>query len=192
MRLSRKILPLTALFSRTASTDSVSSNTTSNPLKGIQQFPLSSYAANMTRLAPVISLSHGGGPMPLLGDPSHREITKSLTTKVPKILRLGTPEAPKAILLVTAHWSTNKVAISSGSKHELYYDYGGFPPESYQIKHNAPGSPEIADEVEKALKAAGMACAKDAERGTLLDTPYYTAGADEDATQAGTTACSCP
>jgi aromatic ring-opening dioxygenase catalytic subunit (LigB family) len=104
--------------------------------------------------------------MPLLGDPSHRELTNSLKTKVPKILKLGTSEAPKAIVLVTAHWSTDKVTISSGSKHDLYYDYGGFPPESYEIKHDAPGSPEIASEVEKALKEAGVQCKKDAERGT--------------------------
>jgi aromatic ring-opening dioxygenase catalytic subunit (LigB family) len=103
--------------------------------------------------------------MPLLGDPSHREIIKSLTTKVPKLLKLGTPEAPKAIVLVTAHWSTDKVTISSGSKHELFYDYYGFPPETYQLKHNAPGSPEIASEVERVLKEAGVECAKDAERG---------------------------
>lgn len=103
--------------------------------------------------------------MPLLGDPTHRHITGSLKTKVPKILKLGTPEAPKAIVLVTAHWSTNKVTISSGSKHDLYYDYGGFPPESYQFKHNAPGSPDVADLVEKALKNAGVACEKDGKRG---------------------------
>ena len=120
----------------------------------------------MTRIAPVISLSHGGGPMPLLGDPSHKEITNSLKTKVPKILKLGTSEAPKAIVLVTAHWSTSKVTISSGSKHGLLYDYYGFPPESYEIKHDAPGSPEVAGLVEKALKEAGVECEKDAERGT--------------------------
>jgi aromatic ring-opening dioxygenase catalytic subunit (LigB family) len=167
MRFLRSLSSITAFFGlhRSSSAELLSSNTTTNPLRGIQQFPLSTYAGNMTRLAPVISLSHGGGPMPLLGDPSHRAITNSLKTKVSKILKLGTPEAPKAIVLVTAHWSTDKVTISSGSKHELLYDYYGFPPESYQIKHNAPGSPEIANEVEKALKAAGVACEKDAERG---------------------------
>ncbi|KAG9191495.1 hypothetical protein G6011_10229 [Alternaria panax] len=149
---------------RTTSAELSSSNTTFNPLKGIQQFPSSSYSDNMTRLASVISLSHGGGPMPLLGDPSHAAITKSLKTRVPKILKLGTPEAPKAIVLVTAHWSTSKVSVSSGSKYELLYDYYGFPPESYKIKHDAPGSPEVADQVAQALKDAGIECEKDAER----------------------------
>lgn len=103
--------------------------------------------------------------MPLLGDPSHAAITKSLKTKVPQILKLGTSEAPKAIVLVTAHWSTDKVTISSGSKHELLYDYYGFPPESYEIKHDAPGSPEVAEEVAKALKEAGVTYEKDPTRG---------------------------
>ncbi|QRC92129.1 hypothetical protein JI435_022890 [Parastagonospora nodorum SN15] len=119
----------------------------------------------MTRLAPVISLSHGGGPMPLLGDPSHRDIVDSLKTKLPKILKLGTQDAPKAIVLVTAHWSTDKVTVSSGSRHGLLYDYYGFPPESYEIKHDAPGSPEVAGEVQKALGEAGIECKQDAERG---------------------------
>lgn len=103
--------------------------------------------------------------MPILGDPNHAAITESLKTKVPQILKLGTPEQPKAIVLVTAHWSTNKVTISSGSKHKLLYDYYGFPPEAYKLKHDAPGSPEVAGLVEKALKEAGVKCETDAERG---------------------------
>lgn len=169
MRVPYKLLSLSAFLSiqrpQLASAGLFSTNTTFNPLKGIQQFPISSYASNMTRPAPVIALSHGGGPMPLLGDPSHREITNSLKTKVPKILKLDTPEAPKAIILVTAHWSTNDVTVSSGSKHEMLYDYYGFPPESYEIVHQAPGSPEVADLVQKTLKESGINCEKDSVRG---------------------------
>jgi hypothetical protein len=46
----------------------------------------STLSTNMTRGA-VISLSHGGGPMPVLGDPGHADIVKSLKTRVPEILR---------------------------------------------------------------------------------------------------------
>ncbi|KAF1830446.1 Extradiol ring-cleavage dioxygenase, class III enzyme, subunit B [Decorospora gaudefroyi] len=165
MRLARTPSLLATIFGlQGASAKPSTSNTTCNPLQGIQQFPLSSYTSNMTRLAPVISLSHGGGPMPLLGDPSHAAITQSLKTKVPRILKLGTPQAPKAIILVTAHWSTNKVTVSSGSKHGLLYDYYNFPPESYEIKHDAPGSPELAEQVANALKEAGLEYEKDPKR----------------------------
>ncbi|KAF2196314.1 Extradiol aromatic ring-opening dioxygenase [Delitschia confertaspora ATCC 74209] len=119
----------------------------------------------MTRIAPVISISHGGGPMPVLGDPSHAAIVKSLKTRVPEILKLGTPEQPQAIVLVTAHWSTQKPTISSAGKHDMLYDYYGFPEESYQLKYDAPGSPEVAGKVESALKEAGLEPNKDSSRG---------------------------
>lgn len=165
MNIGRKLLSIATFGLVQRPVVASAENATFNPLAGIQQIPISSYSGNMTHLAPVLAISHGGGPMPVLGDPSHAAITKSLQTKVPKILKLGTPEAPKAIVLVTAHWSTDKVHISSGAKHELLYDYYGFPDEAYKLKHNAPGSPEIAGEVEKVLKEAGIDCIKDSERG---------------------------
>lgn len=118
----------------------------------------------MTR-APVIAVTHGGGPMPLLGDPTHTELTNSLRTKVPKLLRIGTPEQPRAIVLVTAHWQTENVSISNGAKHDLYFDYRGFPPESYQFTYPAPGEPEVAKEVARALHDAGMTATLNPTRG---------------------------
>jgi aromatic ring-opening dioxygenase catalytic subunit (LigB family) len=103
--------------------------------------------------------------MPLLGDPAHAQMVKSMTERVPKILGLGTPDAPRAIVLVTAHWSERSPTISSGKKHKLYYDYGGFPPETYSLKYDAPGSPEVAKEVFRLLEKAGMSPEMDEERG---------------------------
>ncbi|KAM0352477.1 hypothetical protein ACHAPU_002145 [Fusarium lateritium] len=118
-----------------------------------------------SKVAPVIALSHGGGPMPLLGDPNHKSIVYSLKNRVPKILKLGTPDQPRAIILVTAHWSTDKPTISSGASHKLLYDYYGFPRETYSLKYPAPGHPEIAQEIADALRAEGFAPELDDERG---------------------------
>ena len=115
--------------------------------------------------AAVISVCHGGGPMPILGDPDHASLIKSMSEKVPKILRIGTPNAPRAIVLVTAHWTQKRPTISNATKHELYYDYGGFPPEAYKVKYDAPGSPEVAAEVFDALAKAGMDPEMDNKRG---------------------------
>lgn len=113
----------------------------------------------------VVSVTHGGGPLPVLGDPGHAEITKSLQTRVPEILKLGTPDAPRAIVVVTAHWSETQPTISSASSHQLYYDYGGFPRESYQLKYPAPGSPEVAGEVKTVLEKAGFKPVMNEKRG---------------------------
>ncbi|CZT50724.1 uncharacterized protein RSE6_11764 [Rhynchosporium secalis] len=119
----------------------------------------------MTTRAPVVAVCHGGGPMPVLGDPGHAELIMSMSTKVPKILNLGTRQAPRAIVLVTAHWSETQPTISNGKTHKLYYDYGGFPAEAYRLKYPAPGSPKVAEEVFNVLKGAGFQPKLDGERG---------------------------
>ena len=103
--------------------------------------------------------------MPLLNDPNHKDMIHSMRNRVPKILRLGTAEAPRAIVLVTAHWSEANPTISSGSKHKLLYDYYNFPKETYNLTYDAPGSPDVASEVEKALQSEGLKPEKDAFRG---------------------------
>ncbi|GKT40669.1 extradiol ring-cleavage dioxygenase [Colletotrichum spaethianum] len=103
--------------------------------------------------------------MPILGDPGHASITASLKNRVPKILKLNTPEAPRAIVVVTAHWSEGRPTISSGERHDLYYDYGGFPREAYSLKYPAPGSPSIAQELKQALEKEGLSPVLDSRRG---------------------------
>jgi len=147
----------------TTAEPSLSNNSPFSLQNTFQQSPLT-VSANMTR-APVISISHGGGPMPILGDPGHAAIVKSLTTKVPELLKLGTPEQPRAIVLVTAHWSERVPTISSAKKHKLLYDYYSFPPESYKLKYEAGGSPEVAAEVKKLLEGEGLKPETDESRG---------------------------
>lgn len=111
-------------------------------------------------LAPVIAVTHGGGPLPVLGDPSQAEVARSLRTKVPPLLSKS-----KAIILVTAHWEEDVTTVSSAAKHNLLYDYHGFPREAYELRYDAPGSPEVARMVLEALKKAGIEGMEDKERG---------------------------
>jgi aromatic ring-opening dioxygenase catalytic subunit (LigB family) len=104
--------------------------------------------------------------MPLLNDVKHKEIISSLRTRVPKILNLDSSSSrPRAIVVVTAHWSTNEPTISSGASPQLFYDYYGFPPETYELKYDAPGNPEVAHEIAAALKDVGFTPELDDERG---------------------------
>ncbi len=74
-------------------------------------------------------LSHGGGPLPLLGDKSHEEMVQCLKEIA------ATIEKPSAIIIVSAHWEESSPTITSGANPELIYDYYGFPPESYTIEY---------------------------------------------------------
>ncbi|KAJ3184414.1 hypothetical protein HDU85_001719 [Gaertneriomyces sp. JEL0708] len=118
--------------------------------------------STMSTRQPVLFVPHGGGPMPLLKDPSHAELNRFLAESGHKYF---STHKPKAIVLVTAHWETDKPTISSGAQHELYYDYHGFPPETYEIKYPAPGSPEVANRVAQVLKGAGIEARLDPTRG---------------------------
>lgn len=103
-------------------------------------------------------ISHGGGPMPLLGDPGHQQLVDTLqqvATTLPK---------PSAILLVSAHWEEPIATVSSSPTPGLLYDYNGFPAEAYQIQYPAPGEPALARQVVNCLQQAGLPAQENATR----------------------------
>ncbi|MDP1508840.1 class III extradiol ring-cleavage dioxygenase [Paenibacillus sp. CMAA1739] len=61
---------------------------------------------------------------------------------------------PKTIVLFTAHWETRVLTISSmDGEYEAIYDFGGFPPELYEVKYPAHGSVELVDKLKKVIRA---------------------------------------
>jgi len=109
--------------------------------------------------SPVLYLSHGGGPLPLLGDKGHQSLVNFFKKVTPT---LG---MPTAILVISAHWEEDKPTITSGAFPSLIYDYYGFPKESYEIKYPAPGSPELANKIFNLLGCAGIEAKLDPQRG---------------------------
>jgi aromatic ring-opening dioxygenase catalytic subunit (LigB family) len=109
-------------------------------------------------------LTKSPGALPLMNDPMHKSITHSLKNRVPSLLSLSSAP-PKAIVLLTAHWSTATPTISSAEKHSLVFDYSNFPPEAYQYKYPASGAPEIATQIHKTMTDLGLEPKLDPERG---------------------------
>jgi 4,5-DOPA dioxygenase extradiol len=107
----------------------------------------------------VLYLSHGGGPLPLLGDKNHANMRHFLEEVTPML------NPPSAILVVSAHWEEDQPTLTSGASPALIYDYSGFPPESYQIHYPAPGSPELAGQVFRLLESHGIKPRLDGQRG---------------------------
>jgi aromatic ring-opening dioxygenase catalytic subunit (LigB family) len=75
------------------------------------------------------------------------------------------PQTPQAIILVSAHWLTPKVSVTSGAHPELIYDYYGFPAHTYELTYPAPGAPELAQQIVQALQSSGMESVEDPQRG---------------------------
>lgn len=107
----------------------------------------------------VLYLSHGGGPLPLLGDKGHTEMVNSLKEISSKIVK------PSAIIVISAHWEEDIPTITSGGNPSLIYDYYGFPEESYDIKYPAPGDPVLAQKLFSLLNDKGIKAELNVERG---------------------------
>ena len=111
---------------------------------------------NTTR---VLFLSHGGGPMPLLGDEGHEELVERLQRIAANINK------PSAIIVISAHWEAQLPTITSGANPSLIYDYFGFPEESYSIEYPCPGEPALAGQIHRLLSNAGIESRLDEQRG---------------------------
>jgi aromatic ring-opening dioxygenase catalytic subunit (LigB family) len=114
---------------------------------------------------PVVYLPHGGGPWPFVetgfGD---RAELDGMAAYLRSLATLP-PAQPRALLVVSAHWEEPVPTVMSGEHPPLFFDYYGFPPESYTLTWPAPGHPELAGRVRKLLEGAGFATAEDTKRG---------------------------
>lgn len=110
-------------------------------------------------MANVIYFSHGGGPLPILGDPSHNEMI-SFMKKLPEELI-----KPDAILVISAHWEEEVPTIIGNNKPSLFYDYYGFPKEAYDVKYSLPGNVEFAKQIKEVLESHKIQVEIDGKRG---------------------------
>lgn len=111
---------------------------------------------------PTYFISHGGGPWPWLAN--MRQMLATLETSLAHMPQ-ELPEVPKAILMVSGHWEETDFAVMSSPAPGMIYDYGGFPPETYQIQYPAPGAPELAARTADLLRSAGLPTHLDPKRG---------------------------
>jgi len=51
---------------------------------------------------------------------------------------------PRAILIVSAHWESAPVSLSSSAPDELVYDFGGFAPVYYRMRYDTPPADALA------------------------------------------------
>ena len=109
----------------------------------------------MTATTPLFLISHGAPTVAL--EPGKLG---------PQLQALGAElEGVRAVLVVSPHWQTRGVAVSSTAAPETIYDFGGFPSALYELQYPAAGAPDIAEQAAKLLTEAGYATTIDARRG---------------------------
>lgn len=110
-------------------------------------------------MAQIVYLSHGGGPLPILGDASHHAMV-AFMRQLPSRLR-----PPATILVVSAHWEERSATLLGAHNPSMFYDYYGFPEAAYEISYPAPGHPDLAQRIADILQRAQIATRIDPERG---------------------------
>ncbi|MCE1229903.1 MAG: dioxygenase [Firmicutes bacterium] len=112
---------------------------------------------------PTFYLSHGGGPWPWVEgmiDGPYSRLASSLSRMV-----LDVGGAPKAMLMISAHWEMPVFTVQGHSNPSMIYDYYGFPEHTYHIHYDAPGDPALAKRAVALLEAAKIPAAVDDQRG---------------------------
>ncbi|WP_397458218.1 class III extradiol ring-cleavage dioxygenase [Pseudomonas asplenii] len=97
-------------------------------------------------MLPSLFISHGS-PMLALEPGASGPALARLAAELPR---------PTAIVMVSAHWESQGLLVSSHPQPETWHDFGGFPRELFAVQYPAPGQPELAAEVAGLLTDAGL------------------------------------
>ncbi len=112
-----------------------------------------------TEPTPILFIPHGGGPLPLLGEPGHAALSDFLASVTEHIT------TPRAIVMISAHWEETRPTVSTAAMPGMIFDYYGFPDAAYKLNYPAPGDGTLATRIVTLLTAHGIAATSDAERG---------------------------
>jgi len=77
----------------------------------------------------------------------------------------GSLPRPRAILVVSPHWTSRELRVMTSPAPATVHDFGGFPRALYQLQYPAPGAPELAQSVMALLAEQGYAVKADANVG---------------------------
>jgi len=74
-------------------------------------------------------------------------------------------EPPKSIVVISAHWESDPISITSSANPSMLFDYHGFPPDTYKYEYNAPGNRELAIQIRDLLQEQNLKAELNEKRG---------------------------
>ncbi len=72
---------------------------------------------------------------------------------------------PRAVVIVSPHWMTAGVVVTSAQQLRTIHDFGGFDPALYEIEYPAQGAPAPAERIGNELRKGGWEASADPSRG---------------------------
>lgn len=95
---------------------------------------------------PMLFIGHGN-PLYAIQPNIFADGLRKLATELPK---------PRAILCISAHWTTRGTYVTAMQRPRTIHDFGGFPQALYDIQYPAPGSPALARRIQDMVKSTAI------------------------------------
>jgi 4,5-DOPA dioxygenase extradiol len=109
----------------------------------------------MDRPMPALFLSHGAPDILLSRHPA-MEALRALGSRLPR---------PRAILVVSAHWSADPIGVTLGQELPTIHDFGGFPPALYAQRYPVRGDDALSRDILRRLENTGLSARPHDRRG---------------------------
>jgi 4,5-DOPA dioxygenase extradiol len=109
----------------------------------------------MTTPLPTLFLSHGSPLQARAGSNASREWAV-IAQRLPR---------PEAIVVFSAHWESETLAVAADPRPATIYDFSGFPPDLYRLRYEPPGWPQLSQAVINLLHGAGLSASPHGQRG---------------------------
>ena len=90
---------------------------------------------------PAIFFGHGN-PMNAVDVNAYTDSWRRIGSVLPR---------PRSIVSISAHWFVPGTGVTSVPAPRTIHDFGGFPPELYEVQYPAPGDPDLARRIQRDL-----------------------------------------
>jgi aromatic ring-opening dioxygenase catalytic subunit (LigB family) len=116
-------------------------------------------------ILPTLYIPHGGGPCFFMDPPPQDPHMWDGLASYLRGIDASLGARPKAVLVISGHWETERPTVNVAERPTLLFDYHGFPEHTYRLKYPVAGAPDLEPRVRSLLADAGFELGVESKRG---------------------------